>query len=396
MKQEKSKVIKKFDKINPSQLLLAIVIFYWMSLYTYPSLLTPYLSEIGATLTQAGLIVGSYGFTQMILRFPLGVYADHIGKKKIFIVLGMITSLISSLGFIFTQNVWLILILRSLAGVSASFWVQITSLYINYSTDSTKAVSQLNFTNNLGLIIGIFLGGQVISRFGYKYGFVLGAILAVIGLVLSLLLPAEEPAQTNKIKISENNQNKRRFNFIDKGLIWGSIFAAFSQYLTFSTSQGFIAQHADMLGASAAEISLMSTINTIARIIVIVLVYQVLLRFFTIKHILVGSMLLYALFIFFVPFISNYYWLYLIMFLMGMSSGTQMTYFMDVATRHIESHYKSSAMGFYQAVYGIGMVVGPAITGFVADISSISLAFISVGIVGLISTVLMIVQLPNE
>ncbi|NLJ94650.1 MAG: MFS transporter, partial [Clostridiaceae bacterium] len=83
MKQEKSKVIKKFDKINPSQLLLAIVIFYWMSLYTYPSLLTPYLSEIGATLTQAGLIVGSYGFTQMILRFPLGVYADHIGKKKI-------------------------------------------------------------------------------------------------------------------------------------------------------------------------------------------------------------------------------------------------------------------------------------------------------------------------
>jgi len=396
LKQEKSKVIKKFDKINPSQLLLAIVIFYWMSLYTYPSLLTPYLSEIGATLTQAGLIVGSYGFTQMILRFPLGVYADHIGKKKIFIVLGMITSLISSLGFIFTQNVWLILILRSLAGVSASFWVQITSLYINYSTDSTKAVSQLNFTNNLGLIIGIFLGGQVISRFGYKYGFVLGAILAVIGLVLSLLLPAEEPAQTNKIKISENNQNKRRFNFIDKGLIWGSIFAAFSQYLTFSTSQGFIAQHADMLGASAAEISLMSTINTIARIIVIVLVYQVLLRFFTIKHILVGSMLLYALFIFFVPFISNYYWLYLIMFLMGMSSGTQMTYFMDVATRHIESHYKSSAMGFYQAVYGIGMVVGPAITGFVADISSISLAFISVGIVGLISTVLMIVQLPNE
>ena len=160
------------------------------------------------------------------------------------------------------------------------------------------AVSQLNFTNNLGLIIGIFLGGQVISRFGYKYGFVLGAILAVIGLVLSLLLPAEEPAQTNKIKISENNQNKRRFNFIDKGLIWGSIFAAFSQYLTFSTSQGFIAQQADMLGASAAEISLMSTINTIARIIVIVLVYQVLLRFFTIKYVLVGSMLLYALFIF--------------------------------------------------------------------------------------------------
>ena len=84
------------------------------------------------------------------------------------------------------------------------------------------------------------------------------------------------------------------------------------------------------------------------------------------------------------------------MFLMGMSSGTQMTYFMDVATRHVEPHYKSSAMGFYQAVYGIGMVVGPAITGFVADISSISLAFISVAFVGLVSTVLMMIQLPNE
>ena len=74
MKQEKSQV---------TQIVISYCNFLLDGVLPYPSLLTP-CSEIGATLTQAGLIVGSYGFTQMILRFPLGVYADHIVKRNFY------------------------------------------------------------------------------------------------------------------------------------------------------------------------------------------------------------------------------------------------------------------------------------------------------------------------
>lgn len=368
-----------------------------MSLYTYSSLLTPYVDKVGATLTQAGLIVGSYGFTQMILRFPLGILSDYLEKKKIFVSLGMLFALVSSIGLMLTQNVWLILFFRGLAGVAASFWVQITSLYINYSSDNTIAISQLNFVNNLGLIIGIFLGGQIISQWSYKIGFAFGAIFAGTGLLLSFFLPSDKPLQVEKRKF-ENGQNiiKKRLGFIDKDLIWGSVFGALSQYLTFSTSQGFVPQYAAILGASTSEVSMMNTINAVARVVAIALVGKVLLNIFNSKHILIVSMFIYTLAILMIPFVINYYLLYIIMFLLGMCSGTQMTYFMDAATSHINPAYRSSAMGFYQAMYGVGMVVGPSITGLVADISSIPISFISVSLVGLFAAILMVIKLPDR
>ena len=55
------------------RLLLAAVFLFWFSVYTYPSFLTDYaVHGLGATKVMAGMIVGSYGFTQMVLRIPLG------------------------------------------------------------------------------------------------------------------------------------------------------------------------------------------------------------------------------------------------------------------------------------------------------------------------------------
>ncbi len=69
---------------------------------------------------------------------------------------------------------------------------------------------------------------------------------------------------------------------------------------------------------------------------------------------------------------------------------------MDAATSHIPSERRSTALGFYQAFYGIGMVAGPAVTGAVADVSSLPWAFFGAGIVGLLAVVLMIRKLPDR
>lgn len=75
--------------------LFIIMILYWFSLYTYIPFQVPYLYALNVTPSIVGIILGLYGASQMILRFPFGIISDYFGKYKIFIVLGSLLSAVS-------------------------------------------------------------------------------------------------------------------------------------------------------------------------------------------------------------------------------------------------------------------------------------------------------------
>ena len=81
------------------RLMLTAVFLFWFSVYTYPSFLTTYVTNtLGAAKVMAGMIVGSYGLTQMLLRIPLGILSDVMKKRKLFVVIGFVLSIGSSAG----------------------------------------------------------------------------------------------------------------------------------------------------------------------------------------------------------------------------------------------------------------------------------------------------------
>lgn len=45
-------------------------------------------------------------------------------------------------------------------------------------------------------------------------------------------------------------------------------------------------------------------------------------------------------------------------------------------------------MGFFQAVYGIGMIIGPVLVGILADIFSLGTGFVIIGILTMMTAVL--------
>ena len=73
-------ITKKYNVI----LLYVLVFLYWFSLYVYTPIFSPYVVSQGVSLKMAGLIFGSYGFTQMLLRIPLGIFSDRIKTRKKF------------------------------------------------------------------------------------------------------------------------------------------------------------------------------------------------------------------------------------------------------------------------------------------------------------------------
>ena len=101
----------------------AVIVLYWFSLYTYVPILAPFAESIGASHKVVGLILGSYGFTQVLLRLPLGILSDALGRRKIFVISGLLFSLSSSLGMWYYSSPLMLLIFRGLAGVAATTWV---------------------------------------------------------------------------------------------------------------------------------------------------------------------------------------------------------------------------------------------------------------------------------
>ena len=73
-------------------ILAAVTCCHWFSLYAYSPYFTPYMESLGAAASLIGFAVGLYGASQMVLRIPLGITADKLGRQKIFVSAGLLAS----------------------------------------------------------------------------------------------------------------------------------------------------------------------------------------------------------------------------------------------------------------------------------------------------------------
>lgn len=64
-------------KLNKQKILFIAVIFFWFAQYVYIPYQTPYLTMIQTSTSFIGIIIGSYGISQMVLRLPVGLLANY-------------------------------------------------------------------------------------------------------------------------------------------------------------------------------------------------------------------------------------------------------------------------------------------------------------------------------
>ncbi|MEH7388428.1 MFS transporter, partial [Bacillus sp. JJ1521] len=94
---------------NRIPLFCMVTLLFWVSMYTCVPILAAYLEHLGASYKMAGLVVGMYGLTQMLLRIPVGVISDRLHIRKIFIIFGILFSILSGIGILFIQEVsWIL------------------------------------------------------------------------------------------------------------------------------------------------------------------------------------------------------------------------------------------------------------------------------------------------
>ncbi|HHT27700.1 MAG TPA: MFS transporter [Firmicutes bacterium] len=365
---------------------IAATAAYWGSLYTYVPLLSPYAEHLGAGLTMVGFIVSAYGFSQLLLRVPIGILSDKLGKRRMFMILGGVSSLLAALGIAFTTSPAYLLVFRALSGVAASMWVAYTVLFASYFPAGKTA-------NSMGIMLAVSSSAQLLASwggswlaelYGWHAAFQAAVVLAALAVALASLVTDNSAPRQQTLRFSE---------LLGMGkspqLLMVSILAAFSQYLQFATVHGFTPSFAtDVLGATKSQLGLLTLVSTIPTAIASLLGGTWLTKHLPEKLLVIGGFILAGAAALIIPMTSSMPILYVTQVIGGVGRGILFPVLMARSIQTVAPERKATAMGFFQSIYALGMTVGPAVSGILGQIWGIQSVFISAGCIGLIAALL--------
>lgn len=357
--------------------LLGIIIwFFWFSLFTYVPIFPTYIKDLGISYGMIGIILGSYGFTQLLLRIPLGVLSDKIQKRKIFITSGMFLCVISSLGMWFFQDAVALLILRAISGIAVATWVIQTVLFASYfhSFETSKAMGLVNSILNLAQVIAMLVGGIIAYRYGPELTFLLSAGAGTVGLFLSFRISENlviERTPMNLVNLLETAK--------DRMLNLTSLLGFIYQLVTYGTIFGFVPIVAKNLGANNFELGLLPTLFMLPSILSSSLSGTLFIRYIIGERHMIGiGFLVIILSCSSIPLISNLKYLYISQILCGFARGLVFPLLMSFSIKHITDNKRATAMGYFQAVYAAGIFLGPVIIGILSSLIGLAWGFWSV------------------
>lgn len=372
-------------KKNNKPLFIVITLLFWFSMYTYVPIISPYAEGMGAAYKFIGLIIGSYGLTQMLLRIPIGVISDNINKRKIFIILGNILSFSSALGLWFSKTAEAVLVFRALSGAAAACWVIFTVEFSRYykAEESSKAIGIINCCCFIGETAAMVLCGFISQEYGMKYTFIAAILTSAIGIILSFILPEEYSIKRQTILPGQF------INLIKDGrLLVICVLGILCQLITCATIYGFTPLAANRIGANNLEIGMIATIATIPMIFsTLTSGTFISIKLGEIKSIAFGFILM-AVSCLLIPFCKTVIWLYIIQLFEGFGSGLSFSLLMSLSIKDVSLEYRATVMGFFQATYGLGMFFGPVMIGVISDLSGLLGGFLATSAVGILGAIL--------
>lgn len=364
-------------------LILVITVLFWFAQYVYVPFQTPYLLTMQVSSSMIGLIIGVYGFSQMALRMPIGIMADKNGRHKLFIIIGVASSALASIFRIVLAPDIGFFIGNILSGLASAMWISFMVLFASYfsAQQMQKAMGLIIAGNNLGILSGFVVSTLLYNSFGMNFLCALSVASGIPAILLSLL-------------INEQNRDKTSLPvkslikvYMDKRLIFFSILILVQQGVLMATCMSFTAQIAHEINASDIQIGMLSIVYIISAVLASYFAASNFVQRSGAKFWLPVILLVLAIYCFAVPNITSPNLLIDIQILAGLSTGIVFSFCASEAMKNVPAAKRSTAMGYFQAIYAIGMTAFPIVAGIIAQNSGLSVAFYIEGIITVVATV---------
>ncbi|MFQ5996151.1 MAG: MFS transporter [Dehalococcoidales bacterium] len=349
----------------------AATFFFWTALYLYVPILPVYAQSLGSSLSMVGVIVASYAMPQLLLRIPVGLLFDAITRRRLLLAGGIATASVGALGLGLAPNPWFLFLARIITGIGAATWVTFTVYFTAYyPPESTRrAIGIINFVQGTAIVVATACGGVIAEAWGSSYTFWGATLLGIAGLIA--LLSSQEPFLSQAEPVSW-----KRFKLIATfpPLLMVSFMGILAQFANWAGLFGFIPVYADQIGASSADLGIITMLTLASSAVAALIVAPVAKRWGSSFTILLGAVLMGSA-IFSVPLIHSVNVLKTIMVVNGLGRGVLSTILMALSIQAVAPQQRATAMGVYQAAYSVGMILGPLISGSLADSLGLSAVF---------------------
>lgn len=335
---------------------------FWLSLYLYVPILPLHAQAKGASLTMVGAVVASYAIAQVLLRIPIGVGADLIGKRKPFAAGGALICALGGFGLALAPDPWTLFAARTVTGIGAAAWVAISVLYAAYwrAKRAPMAMATVMALTQVAQVLATLAGGVLADRLGSESTFYAGFAAGLAATVA--LLFAREPASPPRAYSASTFMRV----LATPALLVVSVVSITVQFVTFSTNFGFVPVYAGTIGASKADVGYITTAMFMSSAVGALASGYIVQRAGYRTSILAAAMVV-AIAMALVPAIHDVTLLGAGQALGGIGRGALNTLLIALALQSAAPAERATAMGVFQAIYAIGMLSGPIVSGAVAD-----------------------------
>ncbi len=362
-------------------LFFIVAAMFWFAQYVYIPFLTPHLLALNVGAFAVGFIVGAYGFTQMILRIPLGIFADYMQNHMLIIRIGIFFAAVSSVGLMIFPSTLLLFLANSVSGMASSAWISFTVMFSSFykENEAAKAVGGIIAANNVGILVAYIVGGLLYETTGIEPLFMASFIVGITALFLSFFIPNSKSVKSSVtlkgiLSVAKN-----------KSLWLFSSFTSLCNLINFATAVNFSQQMAKELGANGLSLGITSTLYTGGSFCASLFMRRGLYEKLGVRKCLYIGFSLMVVYCVSMYFNSVLEIIYLLQFICGFAASLIGNAMMTMVVKTSSPETKTTAMGFYQSVYSIGMTLGPILMGGFVDLfdGNLSPAFLLIAIISL-------------
>ncbi|MDD2586266.1 MAG: MFS transporter [Syntrophomonadaceae bacterium] len=355
--------------IDNSQISLFIAIFLVGIGFSIIMPVLPYYAEsLGATAFQLGLLITVYALCQFIFAPIWGSYSDKVGRKPL-VLLGLVGFAITFILFALATSLWMLFAARIAGGILSCATMPAAMAYIGDSTTPEQrgtSMGLIGASMGMGMIFGPAIGG-VLSNISLAFPFfIAGSLAAINGVAVFIFmqesLPVEKRAAEVKVSRAPLLQGLKTPMAI---LFVITLLVSIGE----STHHGTFALFAEArLGFGAADIGWTFTCAGVVSVIVQGLIVGRLINHLgeekTVSMGIANMILSYVLFLQAASLVG----IMVCMAVFALGTGLIRPSISAAVSRRTTMQ-QGISMGIMQGYDSLGRAIGPALGGFLLDVS---------------------------
>ena len=334
-------------------------------------LLPLYAESLGASGLWLGLIFAAFPLSQFLATPVFGRLSDRRGRK-LFISIGLLAYAIISFGFIYTNTVSQLVLLRFLHGLAGALILPVAQAYVADISPPGEEGKWMGYANAAffsGFGFGPLIGGVLSEHLGMDAAFLAMGVLSLLAFTITIFfLPEIKPKQSATSYPSFGEMSR-------SGMIIGLF--SFQFTLTLGRSIFFIflpilATYS--LGLRPSLVGILLAVNILLMSLLGIpsgrIADRLNRRFLVVVGCLVSSMFLVA-----VP-LGNTFGLLLALAVLGsVGNAIAIPAASALAVEQGKKYGMGSSIALFSMAFSIGMVVGPITGGAITDFAGINSAF---------------------